>query len=546
MDRRFLSLFIVLSMVLLAGCGLIDRLTPTRSATPAPATAPEETPLQQATEEPQAATATETAPAPTATAEAPADSRAELPEPQLFDLSWADEEVYRSGLIDSAADEALALLAEASVYHLDLELSETLTELQGVQEVRYTNRESVPLDEVYFRLFPNLADGQTEVDSVSVNGEPVTPEYELADSAMRVPLTPALQPGESLVFALTFTVEVPEEGGGNYGTFVFNDDILALAHFYPMIAVYDDEGWNIEIAPESGDVVYADSSFYVVRLTAPRGVQLVASGVAVGREEVDQQQVVTYAAGPARDFYLAASEGFDVVSTEVDGTTVNSYAFPELEPAQRDALDYAAASLQSFNDNIGLYPYREFDVVTTPTLALGVEYPGIVAINKDLYDPSQSRLPTSFLEPTVAHEVGHQWFYAVVGNDQLDDPWLDESLVQYITMAYFEDVRGPAAAAGFRRSLEQRWAAVDEADIPIGLPVAEYEGPEYSGIVYGRGPLFFETLEQTMGEDTFDAFLRDYYDRYTWNIGTPQGLQELAEAHCECDLDSLFEEWVYE
>ncbi|HSM58805.1 MAG TPA: M1 family metallopeptidase [Candidatus Sulfomarinibacteraceae bacterium] len=544
MNRRVLSTFILLSVLLLAGCAVVERLTPTRSATPTPATV--DTAIPQATEEPQPAPATETALPPAETAQEPAGNRPQLPEPQLFDLDWADDEIYRSGLIDSAAERALALLPEASVYHLDLALSETFTQLEGVQEVRYTNRESVALDEVYFRLFPNLAGGRTVVSSLSVNGQPVTPGYELADSAMRVPLTPALQPGESVVFALAFTVDVPEEGGGNYGTFVFSEDILALAHFYPMIAVFDDEGWNIEIAPESGDVVYADSSFYVVRVTAPRGLQLVGSGVAVAREERDQQQVVTYAAGPARDFYLAASEGFDVVTAQAGETTVNSYTFPELEPASRDVLEYAVASLQSFNENIGLYPYSEFDVVSTPTLALGVEYPGVVAINKEMYDPSASRFPAGFLESTVAHEVGHQWFYAVVGNDQLDDPWLDESLVQYITMKYFEDVHGPAAAAGFRRSLEQRWAAVNEADMPIGLPVAAYEGPEYSGIVYGRGPLFFETLAQTMGQETYDAFLRDYYEHYTWDIATPEGLHDLAEVHCECELDSLFDEWVYE
>jgi aminopeptidase N len=162
----------------------------------------------------------------------------------------------------------------------------------------------------------------------------------------------------------------------------------------------------------------------------------------------------------------------------------------------------------------------------------------------DLYDPEESRYPPVVLESTVAHEVAHQWFYAVVGNDQLDEPWLDESLAQYATFLYFADEGDPGEAEGFRDSFEQRWQAVEGEAIPIGLPVAAYDGPEYSAIVYGRGPLFFETLAQEMGQETFSAFLRDYYRTLTWDIATPERLQALAEEHCGCDLDALFAEWV--
>jgi hypothetical protein len=428
---------------------------------------------------------------------------------------------------------------------MDLELSGDATALTGRQEVLYTNREDVALDAVYFRLFPNLADGRTIIDTAAVNGQQVEPAFELRDSAMRLPLQPPLEPGQSVVIAIDFTVQIPTEGGGNYGTFVYNRDILALAHFYPMIAVYDDEGWNVEIAPESGDVVYADSSFYLVRLSAPAGLQLAASGVEIAGGADGERKQITYAAGPARDFYLAGSAGFDVYSQQVGNTVVNSYAFPQLEPGARDVLAWTADSLRSFNEQIGDYPYTELDMVTTPTLALGVEYPGIIAINMDLYDPETSRYPPVFLESTVAHEVAHQWFYGVVGNDQLDDPWLDESLAQYTTYLYFVDTGPEGAAAGFRQSLVQRWQAVDSEEIPIGKPVAAYQGPEYSGIVYGRGPLFFEALAQTMGQDTFMTFLRDYYQNLKWDIATPQRLQSLAEEHCACDLQPLFDEWVY-
>ena len=190
------------------------------------------------------------------------------------------------------------------------------------------------------------------------------------------------------------------------------------------------------------------------------------------------------------------------------------------------------------------YLYTELDIVATPTLALGIEYPGMIAITEQIYDISD-RTANIYLESTVAHEVGHQWFYSLVGDDQLDDPWLDESLTQFATLQYYTDLYGAQGADGFRSSLEGRWASVENAKIPIGLPVAGYNGSEYSAIVYGRGPLFFVALKDEMGTDVFDAFIKDYTETNAWGIATPEGMQALAEKHCACELNAIFAEWVY-
>jgi len=471
-----------------------------------------------------------------------------VPAPTLFDIDWEDRSVFEPGLIESQRG-VLAQLPGASVYHLDLEIAADLAHLQGRQEVKYTNREAGPLDEIYFRLFPNLAEGSTTISALRVNGENVEPNYEFENSAMRVSLSPTLGPGEEVVIWIEFSVEIPSAEGGNYGTFAFLDEVLALAHFYPLIPVYDDEGWNVEIAPQIGDVIYADSSFYLVRLTAPAQVTLVGSGLEIERESQDDRQVVTFAAGPVRDFYLAASERYAVTSRSVGQTTVNSYAPAELIEGAEVALDDAGQALEIYNERFGPYPFTEFDLVSTTTFALGVEYPGIVAILVDLYEQTdnQGDIPTNvLLESVVAHEVAHQWFYSIVGNDQVDEPWVDEALAQYATLLYYADIYGPPGAAGFRGSLERRWDRVNRADIPIGLPVRDYTPQEYGAIVYGRGPLFFETLAETMGEETFAAFLRDYYQIHQWDIATGNSLKDLAEQHCACDLTALFQTWVYD
>ena len=150
------------------------------------------------------------------------------------------------------------------------------------------------------------------------------------------------------------------------------------------------------------------------------------------------------------------------------------------------------------------------------------------------------------LESTVAHEVAHQWFYNAVGNDQVDEPWVDEAVVQYVTGLYFTDTGGKQAAEGYRESLYRRWDRVERAAIPIGRSAGDYMDYEYGAIVYGRGPLFVEALAEEIGQETFDQFMRDYYETHKWGIGTADAFRQLAESHCGCDLSALFEEWVYD
>jgi hypothetical protein len=119
---------------------------------------------------------------------------------------------------------------------------------------------------------------------------------------------------------------------------------------------------------------------------------------------------------------------------------------------------------------------------------------------------------------------------------------------------YYLDVYG---AIGFQDSIDWWYECWEKmADIPIGLPARVYVGEEYEEIVYCRGPIFVMTLAEEMGhssiggnapagQETFDEFLRDYYQTHKWGIGTSDSFRQLAEQHCQCDLTDLFEEWVY-
>ena len=465
----------------------------------------------------------------------------------VFDSAWGTWEIYASDWrgFDGALPPALQ---GATEYRIEIAVSENLERIQGSQRLRYTHRDDEPATEIFLRLFPNIAGGELVITNITVDGEPVEPVLEAQGSSLRVPLQTPLRRGDASELALDFELEIPRTMAGNYGLFGYFEGVLVLDTFYPMVPVFEEGRWHAKLPAPKGDLTFNDASFYLVRVHAPEALVLVGSGVEIERDTIDGKQVVTYAAGPARDFYLAASPDFRVWSAMESDVQVNSYAPEEREARARQALEIGAAALRSFERHFGPYPYREMDLAATPMKALGIEYPGMMGIAQSLYDPEAwiRNLPSAvYFESTVAHEVAHQWFYNLVGNDQSAEPWLDEAMAQYATYLYFLDTYGEQAAEDYWRSWEERWGRVDRADIPIGLPAAAYEGAAYGAIVYGRGPLFLQELREAIGEQVFAEFLHRYTAEHAWRIATAESFKLLVEETCQCDLTPLFEAWVW-
>jgi len=468
-----------------------------------------------------------------------------IPAPSLFPVAWNERSDFLPGLTDPAlADQ----LPGATIYHIHLNIGDDLASLTGQMEVRYTNQDPIALDSVYFRLLPNLYGASMKVPWVTVNDSPAETRLENAGSVLQVYLPAPLDPGAAVVIQMKFEVELPP-GGGNGMNFVYNEDILALAQFYPMIPVYDETGWHVEIPSPSGDPTFTDPAYFRVLVSAPAKYTLVSSGMEEDPVIQETRQTQVFRAGPVRDFYLAGGNGYSAITHNLDGVVINSYTLPGEAGGASLALETAAAAIQSFSQRFAAYPYTEFDIVTMPTGVLGIEYPGLTAIRSGLYDLDNNLRGTPnaiYLESTVAHEVGHQWFYNLVGNDQLNEPWLDEAVTQYITGLYFLDTHGEQGEQGYVDSWFGRWDRVGREEIPVGMPVSEYDATNsYGAIVYGRGPIFLAVLSEEMGIDTFHQFLQAYVRKYAWDIADTAEFKTLAEETCQCNLTPLFEEWVY-
>lgn len=475
----------------------------------------------------------------------PAVLPADLPASQIFSFGWSDLDPYQTSINADVQRELPGLLHQPH-YRIDVEISDDLMYVTGREEILYTNQTGGPLDRIVLRMFPALMGAQPVVRNVTVNGSEVKPEFTGGDSVMRVPLPTPLAADASVVISLGFEYAMPADPSGNYLIFAGTSDLITLAHFYPILSVYQNGAWREDIPPKQGDILFSEAAFYLVRVHTAAGLTLVGSGSIIRRVEENSSQAVEFAAAPARDFYLAAGADLMEMTDTSTGVEIRAYGPTGSEKATRAALETARNSITEFSRLIGSYPYTEFEVVATHTNALGVEYPGVTAINEELFpsDESNDGSTPIYLISTVAHEVGHQWFYNTVGDDQILEPWLDEALTQYITYRFFGAVGGASAGNGYEQSFYERWAGVDDAEIPIGLPVEAYAPDEYGAIVYGRGPLFFIEVEEEIGRDAFDQFLQDYYAKYRWRNATRPDIESALEAACGCDLDPVFAEWV--
>jgi aminopeptidase N len=184
-------------------------------------------------------------------------------------------------------------------------------------------------------------------------------------------------------------------------------------------------------------------------------------------------------------------------------------------------------------------------VVETPTRAGGIEYPGLVVIADRLYQPSGDN---GYFDFVVAHEVAHQWWYSLVGDDQVNHPWLDEALAEYAAILYFEDtVNKTLADQLVKQVLEEPYQQLVQArhDQKVDQAVAAFAEQDYGIVVYRKGALFFKALRDAIGDVKFNAFLKTYFSQNRYGIATPQRLLAAAESVADrATVRSLYSKWI--
>jgi aminopeptidase N len=284
-----------------------------------------------------------------------------------------------------------------------------------------------------------------------------------------------------------------------------------------------------------------------VRLCAPGDLVLAYTGVSVGRQDEEANTCTQIESGPVRDFVIAASRDFVVARDTVDGVTVNSYYLPGHESGGSKALEISRDSLKTYDEKFGPYPFTELDVIDAPMRnALGVEYPGIILIAQSLYDdPSRADFDIA-----TAHEVAHQWWYSVIGNDVFEEPWLDEGLTSFSSSLYYEYNLPLDYVQGLWGYWEQRYDQLKSQnhDQPVTESLAYFEedpSRAYGSVVYTKAALFFHALREEIGDDAFFSALQQYYTAHKYGIARGSDLLDAFEAASGRQLDDFYQEWLF-
>lgn len=517
--------WLILAFVVLTGCAGAGGVQPGQ----APIFEPTETPVPLVT--------------PTAVPAAPV---MDIPK-----VNWEDVSLFKKAMkpnYEGDVDQVPTANRYLIIARLDIE---TDAVLRGAERVRYTNHSPDTLNEIAFRLYPNAPalGGHMTVTHVTVNGDVVTPALYQLDSVLKIPLAKPLHPKESVEMTLDFNAVVTRGLMAAYGRLGYVNGILSGTAWYPTLSVYDiGPGWWMTMPPPWGDPAYTETGLYDVRLTLPSDMTYLASGIELETTPNADKTITHHSVtGPMRDFAFQASARYMVSSTDVDGIKINVMHYKDTASSPLDGtpgvLKFATTAVTTFDQTFSEYPYREMDVVENPTTAGGIEYPGLLQINDRYWIQGEA-----FLEVVVAHEIGHQWFYAMVGNNQVEHPWLDESLTAFTEIVYMRAAypTGPKAQE-YVDQYQRRYNSYTgsgQFDAPLDLPVGSYTGYSYVFIVYTKGPLFYVEIERQVGRETLYKALHEYFRRYKYVVVTSGDMLHTLNDVSGKDLTPVFSKWV--
>ncbi|NUP48170.1 MAG: M1 family metallopeptidase [Catenulispora sp.] len=410
----------------------------------------------------------------------------------------------------------------SALYTVALRSDDTGHSWSGTEKISFTNPGKVPISEFWIRLWGNgpTGCGDTPPERISALAGGRIAETTQNCTAYRLVLDAPLAPGARGEVGFTLAIDAPvrQDRFGVNGVDTYLGNALAV------LAVKDENGWALPPYVNFGESYYSLAADYDVTLDHPARLQVPSSGTVAGEVSVAGDRLLTHVtAAKVRDFsWSAGAFQHDSVVT-ASGVTVDAY-WPNSESDSRcrELMRYAADALDSYGKRFGAYPYPRFTIVFDEFGSAfdGMEYPNYVL--------------SSAHEGAVAHEVAHQWWFGLVGDDQYRHPWLDEAFAEYSA----EEFQGGATPAH-----GCDWIASDER-MDASMEVFEKAGdPLYHDAVYHEGTCMLYDLEHTIGRDAMNRVLRGLVDRYGYGVVRPEDVRAMAAEVSGKDLAGFWARW---
>jgi hypothetical protein len=406
------------------------------------------------------------------------------------------------------------------VVDLAFDVPSDLRTVTGRETVAFTP--DLPVCELVFRTWPNspspAREGNTlTVTSAAIDGRPVAPVVRPAGapegvpgSLVELPLPACVPAGTTVRAELAFTLRLGENADERLGTSP-STGTAWWGSGYPLLAWVRGEGWAREDAVDIAGETATSEDFRLASLgvTVPNGLEVAGTGQAAGAGPGPRPGTTThrFTAEAVRDVAVAVGryrvrerdlgETRLHLFTPVDGTRV---------PPEQWA-DVLETSVERLVEQFGPFPYPDLWVAVAPSQSSGIEFPTALQFG----DTSDNALPG-----LATHELAHQWFYGLVGNNQARDPWIDEAFATYAENLVTGDGDVP-----------------DPEDVPdrlegdLGESMAFWGersfGAYYRG-VYQQGAAALLAAREEAGPERFDAAVRDYLAANAHQVASPAGV----------------------
>ena len=446
-------------------------------------------------------------------------------------------------------------------------------------------------DHLVFRVFAGIVEpsANLRVTGVRVNGDDV--EHDL--TAGRLVLPPPRSEGRVDVrLRFSYTIPAAQETDplealgegldpGAIGLLARHGDVVTLGHWFP---VWLPSGTATEPDPQGyGDIGNFPAAIIRAELHVPSGWQVLGSGTETSSDERDGEAVVVDEGVGLRDLSFVVGRDLASIETKAGDVTIRVTA----PTAQRDSLEAAATeaatSLTLFSQQLTPYPWAELDVIAVPLGGSvgGMEWPGAIWVGANLMAggfPGLEDLPLPDLdgggeegggpledllellegfglgadtrEFTIAHEIAHQWWHTLVGNDSISAPVIDEPLAQHSACLELRARSTTADCTPYIDLQYQTMRSFGTADAPADQASDEFASSlQYGGVVYGKAPGFYRALETLLGADAVAAGLRAFATAQAWQqAGTDDLLGALKGVAPDraAEIDALWVHWMEE
>ena len=478
-------------------------------------------------------------------------------------------------------------------YTIDVTLHDKDNSLVAFEKIEYTNNSPDTLKFIWFHVWPNaykndktafsdqlLVNGNTkfyfsnkdqrgyinQLDFKVNNTTCVLEDHPQYIDVIKVLLPDPLSPGQKIILTTPFHEQLPY----NFSRGGHDGESYQLTQWYPKPAVYDKNGWHPMPYLDQGEF-YSEFGNFDVEITIPENYAVAATGQLQNDEErqwllgrnnfswesvkkkikskggsvktVTQKfpasssktKTLSYIQNNIHDFAWFADKRFIVDHDTCQlssGKVIDIYAYytPQQKEIWRNATLYSKRAIQFYSTQIGEYPYGTVSVVQGPESSEGgMEYPTITVIS-----PLASRRD---LDITIAHEIGHNWFYGALATNERDHPWMDEGINKFYenryAEKYYRDVPGEET------TLFETFAG-EKVDQPIESKSEDFSEINYSLVGYTKTSLWLKCLESEMGRENFDKAMQEYFHEWKFKHPQPADFKNAMQPGSTNKLDSVF------